>query len=245
MVSDTLVQIINGGIAEACDVTGALLLIWRTEDITNPNGHSGLTSIDRNRHDWDCCRRQVADLKRVRCVADTVTVPGTTLINTYSSDNSQTSVSEALQRGLILAAKKGCYHVTVPVPAEGSLAARPDRAGAAIAFAVNRRSCGVFVVTVVIPDNAIYIGIVTSVARRGIVQEPPDVSKVSLVDSFWKVTFSRQHSLREIHTTAVDAVMVVTSDSEETNRNAAKAVERELHVPLQDVLHVHTNLTRD
>ncbi|XP_046330365.2 uncharacterized protein LOC124113918 [Haliotis rufescens] len=237
MVADTLVQAINGGVVEACDVTGAVLLIWRMEDITNPNDHAGLTCINRDRHDWDCCREHVADLKRTSCVADTTTVPGTTLIHTYSRSVSEASVSEALQRGLRLAAKEGCYHVTVPLPSEGSLAARPDQSASAIASAINRRPCGVYVVTVIIPDNDIYVGIVTRIASCGIVQEPPDVDKVSLVDSLWKVTFSRQQNLAAMLNTAVDAVMVVTSDSEETNRNAARDVERELHVHLNDVVY--------
>ncbi|XP_048249651.1 uncharacterized protein LOC124113921 isoform X2 [Haliotis rufescens] len=237
MVADTLVQAINVGVVEACDITGAVLLIWRMEDITNPNDHAGLTCINRDRHDWDCCREHVADLKRTSCVADTTTVPGTTLIHTYSRSVSEASVSEALQRGLRLAAKEGCYHVTVPLPSEGSLAARPDQSASAIASAINRRPCGVYVVTVIIPDNDIYVGIVTRIASRGIVQEPPDVDKVSLVDSLWKVTFSRQQNLAAMLNTAVDAVMVVTSDSEETNRNAARDVERELHVHLNDVVY--------
>ncbi|XP_048249726.1 uncharacterized protein LOC124113922 [Haliotis rufescens] len=211
MIADTLVQIINGGISEVCDVTQTSLLLWRERDTRTRT--SGV-------------------------VDPSTSVPGR-IIRAYdeddsednNEDNNEAKVRESMLIGLRLAAEKEWYHVTIPLSAEDVLS--PDQITAAIVAAIKRRSCGVYVLTLAVPDTNIYIDVATRIARHGIVQEPPDVSNVSLVDSLWKAKFSRQRfeSLGETCTTEV----VVTSDSEETNTNAARDVERELHVELDVV----------
>ncbi|XP_046571283.1 uncharacterized protein LOC124279498 isoform X2 [Haliotis rubra] len=214
MIGYTLVQIINGGINEVCNATQTGLLLWRVTDKWNPRPVTGGTVTAHK----TCIR--------VDCCGD-----------------SEATMVTGLRKGLLRAAEKEWYHVTVPLAPKDIIS--PDLTSAAIVSALHRLSC-VYVLTIAVSDTNCYIDLVTRIAQHGIVQKPPDVTN-SLADYLWKTKFSRQRSdsLGTIHTPVEDVVMVVTSDSEETNMNAAKHVERELHVPLQDVLHVHTSLTRE
>ncbi|XP_046566090.1 uncharacterized protein LOC124274761 [Haliotis rubra] len=217
MIGHTLVQIINGSINEVCNATQTALLLWRVKD----------TGTFRS--------------KMAGRVTDITTTTHKRCISVNYSDVSEAAMVTALGTGLRLAAEKEWYHVTVPLAATDIVS--PDQTTAAIVSTLERLSC-VYVVTIAVPNANYYIDLVTRIANHGIVQKPPDVTN-SLAGSQTNLSRQRSGSLEAMHTTAGDAVMVVTSESEETNRNAASDVERELHVQLQPFLHFHTSLTRE
>ncbi|XP_071090694.1 uncharacterized protein [Haliotis cracherodii] len=163
-------------------------------------------------------------LLKTNCDVGTSTTEPGRIIRIYG--DSEAGMAEALATGLRVATEKKWYHVVIPLPPEGS--SSPEETAAVIVAAIKRHTC---VLTIAVPNMKCYIDIATRIARHGRVQKPPDVFPVG------KSLFNRQRSdsFGATLTTALDVGMVVTSDSEETNRNAARDVEKELHVKLNIV----------
>ncbi|XP_071090693.1 uncharacterized protein [Haliotis cracherodii] len=161
-------------------------------------------------------------LLKTNCDVGTSTTEPGRIIRIYG--DSEAGMAEALATGLRVATEKKWYHVVIPLPPEGS--SSPEETAAVIVAAIKRHTC---VLTIAVPNMKCYIDIATRIARHGRVQKPPDVFPVE------RFNRQRSDSFGATLTTALDVGMVVTSDSEETNRNAARDVEKELHVKLNIV----------
>ncbi|XP_071089734.1 uncharacterized protein [Haliotis cracherodii] len=235
-VGNTLLQVVNGEVHDAKDVTEVLLVLWNDKEIENPTENPGLMSIYPQRIEWQG-GAYVSELSETICALDSTTLATGTLIHSYCPENKLELASEAIAQGIRNAGDKlQCNTITIPIAPSGTMAKKPNAAARLVHAGVTKASGCVHVVTVIIPDIHTFSPFVTKLAElcKGELQVRANIDRSPVADDLWKGTYAEKAHQSQVSRLSTRVVTIagcqyiITSDSEDTNRNAAEEFKMEL-----------------
>ncbi|XP_071089103.1 protein mono-ADP-ribosyltransferase PARP14-like [Haliotis cracherodii] len=234
-IGNTLLQVVQGSVGEAREVTEAVLVLWNDTQIENVAANPGLTCTDADKTDWQCSS-YVSELNERICAHDSTSLPFATLLHSYCPNNQESTVVDAIAEGIRNAAKIKCNTITVPLAPSGEIAKRPNTAAQMVFKGVKKASDTVCVVTVIIPDEHVFQPFSNRIAELTLkqMQVPADIDKSPVAVDLWEKTYAdiasqtQTSRLTAMVVTIADSKYLVTSDSEDKNKMAADDFKKEL-----------------
>ncbi|XP_067656384.1 uncharacterized protein [Haliotis asinina] len=234
-VGNTLLQVVQGSVSDASEVTEAVLVLWNDREIENVSTNPGLTCTNAEKTDWQCSA-YVSELSETRCSHDSTSLPFATLLHSYCPNNDVSTVTDAIAEAIRNVAEIHCNAFTIPLAPSSEIAKLPNTAAKMVFNGVKKADNSVFVVTVIIPDEHVFQPFCNRIAQlvQKEMQVPADIDKSPVAVDLWEKTYAEIASqtqtgrLAKMVVTIADSKYLVTSDSKDKNIMAAEDFKKEL-----------------
>ncbi|XP_046561903.1 uncharacterized protein LOC124270885 isoform X1 [Haliotis rubra] len=234
-VGNTLLQVVQGSVSEASEVTEAVLVLWNDREIENVSTNPALTCTNAEKTDWQCSA-YVSELSETRCSHDSTSLPFATLLHSYCPNNQTSTVTDAIAEAIRNAAQIHSNTITIPIAPSSEIAKRPNNAAQMVFNGVKNAVDSVFVVTVIIPDEHVFQPFSNRIAQlaQKEMQVPANIDKSPVAVDLWEKPYpeialqTQTGRLAKMVVTIAESKYLVTSYSEDKNKMAAEDFKKEL-----------------